>query len=161
MIYNQLKEKRAQGTIEYLVIVAIVVVIALVVIGILLQLMGQGVGIGETSSQIAWKSAQPFAITDWKVDSDGNLFLILQNNSSETLDLVRVSVGRGTDWNTGISGIPSGIKTTDSQVIIKTTGVTTNTQYSFPKASIYIDYNSPDLSSKRQQGVADIKGIAG
>ncbi len=161
MIYNQLKEKRAQGTIEYLVIVAIVVVIALVVIGILLQLMGQGAGIGETSSQIAWKSAQPFAITDWKMTSDGNLVIILQNNSSDTLDLVKVSVGRGNDWNTGITGIPSGAKTAETEVIITTTGINTNTQYAFPKASIYIDYNSPDLSNKRQAGSADITGISG
>ncbi|MDD3084256.1 MAG: class III signal peptide-containing protein [Candidatus ainarchaeum sp.] len=152
--------KKGQGTIEYLIIIAIVIVIALVVVGILIQLMGQGSGIGETSSQIAWKSAQPWAIIDWKVDRDGNLTLILQNNTSEILDLVKVSVGRGEDWNVGISGIISGAKTNDNEVIITGTGISPNTQYAFQKDSIYIDYNTTALSGKRQGGAADITGIS-
>ncbi len=162
-LFNR-KEVQAQGTIEYMVIVAIVIVIALVTIGILLQLMGQGAGIGQTSSQIAWLSAQPFSITDWKMDSngtDGNLILILQNNTSETLDLVRVSVGSGTDWNAGKKVIPAGVKTTETEVIIKNIpGITAGSAYAFPKASIYIDYNKPTLSNMRQAGVADITGTA-
>jgi hypothetical protein len=151
------KEVQAQGTIEYLIIVAIVIVIALIVVGILLQLMGQGSGVNETSSKIAWQSAQPWGIIEWNVDTDGNLQLILQNNSAYTMDLVKVSVGQGTDWNTGLTGIPAN---STQSVTIVSTGVSSGNQYSFAKGSIYIDYNTPNITEKRQSGVADIVGTA-
>ena len=77
--------KKAQGTIEYLVIIAIVVVIALVVVTLLLQLMGQGSGVGETSAKSTWRSADPWAISDWSA-STTTLTLVLKNNSAETMD---------------------------------------------------------------------------
>ncbi|MDD4251198.1 MAG: hypothetical protein PHX27_03335 [Candidatus ainarchaeum sp.] len=153
------KEVSGQGTIEYLVIVAIVIVIALVTIGILLQLLGQGSGIGKTGSEIAWMSAQPFGITDWQL-KDGNLILILQNNSSKTLDLKEVRIGEGTDWNIGKNGIQSGAKTNQTEVIIKGTGISAKSQYAFRKENIFIIYNSPDISNQIQAGVADIIGTS-
>jgi len=45
------REHRAQGTIEYLIIIAIVVVIALVVVSILTGFLGTGTEVGEQSSK--------------------------------------------------------------------------------------------------------------
>jgi hypothetical protein len=156
-MFDITKKDNAQGTIEYLIIVAIVIVIALIVVGILLQLMGQGSGVNETSSKIAWQSAQPWGIIEWNVDSNENLELILQNNSAYTMDLVEVSVGHGTDWNTGVTGIAAN---TTQSVTIVSTGVSSGSNYSFAKNNIYIDYNTPNISDKRQSGAADIIGTA-
>ena len=57
------KEFRAQGTIEYLVIIAVVVVISLVVVGILVGFLGTGSEVGEQSSQLSnWSNS--LAITE-------------------------------------------------------------------------------------------------
>ena len=83
--------QKAQGTIEYLVIIAIVVVIALVVVGLLLQVMQQGNAVPETSAKTAWKSAEPWGITDWTRSAD-TLTVVLQNNTAESLSFNSVYV---------------------------------------------------------------------
>lgn len=144
--------QKAQGTIEYLVIIAIVIVIALVVVGLLLQIMGQGSGVPETAAKAAWKSEQPWAIQDWSA-STTTLTLVLKNNTGETMDFLDVYVG--TDGNTSkTSDIAPGSTTT--KTITKT--CTANTKYSYPKADVYIDYNSSTIASKRQLANNDIVG---
>jgi len=160
--------KRAQGTIEYLVIIAIVVVIALVVVGLLLQVMNQGSGVPETTAKTAWKSAEPWAIVDWTmkdVGTDCNLTLILKNNSYEAMDLnsIRISDknwGLGASNGGAISGIPAGSTTTADQVVIQHMACTGGQKYSVAKAGIFIDYNSATIAGKVQAGTADIVGTA-
>ncbi|MFA5126128.1 MAG: class III signal peptide-containing protein [archaeon] len=159
--------KRAQGTIEYLVIIAIVVVIALVVVGLLLQVMNQGSGVPETTAKTAWKSAEPWAIVDWTmkdVGTDCNLTLILKNNSYEAMDLNAVRLGDrnwGLTGNDGtINGVPAGSATTSDQVVIPNVVCTGGQKYSISKSTIYIDYNSATIAGKVQAGTADIVGTA-
>jgi len=145
---------KGQGTIEYLVIIAIVVVIALVVVGLLFQLMGQGSGVPEAGAQAAWKSSQPWAITAW--DHNGtHTFLILQNNSAEALDLVDVYLTAADHNAVGSSNVASSGKVT---VIIDSTDCTAGSRYSFPKENIHIDYNTSAFPGKRQNANADIIG---
>ena len=160
--------KKAQGTIEYLVIIAIVVVIALVVVGLLLQVMNQGSGVPETTAKTAWKSAEPWAIVDWTmksvigsgVDNNCQLTLILKNNSYEAMDLNSVSVGSNKDWNATVLGIPAGSTTTSSQVVIPYSTCTAGQKYSIAKANISIKYNSATIAGKVQAGTADLVGTA-
>ncbi len=149
--------KKGQGTIEYLVIIAVVIVIALIVVGILLALLGQGATIDDTSSKIAWQSTEPWAIIEWDLNSDEVLTIVLQNNSIDTLDLVAVSIGQGTNWTTGQSGISPKAKQT---IYITGTGIASGAQYTFKKEDIYIDYNTSNIPNRRQIGVADILGTA-
>jgi uncharacterized protein (UPF0333 family) len=152
--------KRGQGTIEYLVIIAIVVVIALVVVGLLLQVMGNSGGASESSVKAAWKSTQPWAITDWIMGSDGNVTIVLRNNSAETLGYNRMQLST-IDLNTGAASnvAPGATKTVVIDVNTYTsTGIASGAKYSFPKAGIYIDYNSTGISNQKQYGVADIVG---
>ena len=148
---------RAQGTIEYLVIIAIVVVIALVVVGLLLQILGNFGTMSETSLKTAWKSAEPWAITDWSRATDGNITLVLKNNSSDTLTIKDVNLSASvSDSNSTVflNIAPQAVVT----MIIKTTGAcATSTKYSFPKANIGIDYNNAYIN-KRQTASADISG---
>ena len=143
---------RAQGTIEYLVIIAIVVVIALVVVGLLLQILGNFGTMSETSLKTSWKTAEPWAITDWSA-STTVLTLVLKNNSSDTLTLSSVTVA-GDSNGTATTNIAPGA--TAIKTIAKT--CTATSKYSYPKSGITITYTTPSITGKVQYAVADIAG---
>ena len=152
--------KKAQGTIEYLVIIAIVVVIALVVVGLLLQVMQQGNAVPETSAKAAWKSAQPWGITDW-TRSANVLTVVLQNNSADTMSTENFQA-TADDINTnaifpGFINVAPGAKVT-YYVTVDSASCTTGSKYAIPKAGIKIDYNTTEIGDKSQYGVADIIG---
>jgi len=144
---------RAQGTIEYLVIIAIVVVIALVVVGLLLQVMNQGSNIPETSAKTAWKSTEPWAIVDWSLTGT-TLTVVLKNNTADTLEYNDMNISATIGETTAESVAAYGTKTRTFTVPTCTTG----SKYSYPKAGIVIDYNSANIDNKIMGGVADIVG---
>ena len=83
---------KAQGTIEYLVIIAIVVVIGLVVVSMLIGLLDQGSSVSEKSSKLSnWTNT--LAVTETSVNTDGNYLVRLANNSGEELTVTGVQVG--------------------------------------------------------------------
>jgi hypothetical protein len=151
--------KKAQGTIEYLVIIAIVVVIALVVVGILLQILEQGSAIPEESAKIAWKSAEPWSIADWTVDSSGDLTVVIQNNSHQSLTFTLIGInGDQNDLNVNV---PAGATITRIIDITATT-IASGAKYSFDKdTNMFIQYNTDNITGKKQYGAADIVGTAG
>jgi len=148
---------RGQGTIEYLVIIAIVVVIALVVVGLLLQVMNQGSNIPETSAKTAWKSTEPWGIVDWSRATDGNLTLVLKNNTADVLYFNEFAVSSATaDKNSTPTSVLA-----YATLLIKvptTAGCASGTKYSYAKTNIYIDYNSASINGKRMGGAGDIVG---
>jgi hypothetical protein len=84
---------RAQGTIEYLVIIGIVVVISLVVVGLLTQQMGSAENVSKTSSKISGLT-QSIGITESLVSpTDQNFVVKLLNNSGSTLTISNVKIG--------------------------------------------------------------------
>ncbi|MFA5763702.1 MAG: hypothetical protein WC915_02730 [archaeon] len=84
-------KNKAQGTIEYLVIIAVVVVIALVVVGILTGFLGNGSDVDEKSSKIFW-SSQVVGIDDSLADADGNAQIVVKNNTDGTIVLTHIIV---------------------------------------------------------------------
>jgi len=144
---------KAQGTIEYLVIIAIVVVIALVVVGLLLQILGNFGGANETALKTSWKTAEPWAIQDWSANA-GTLTIVLKNNTAETLEFTGMSVGVGTAATTDYNVAPGATQ----NISITTTGCDTGSKYSYQKTDIDINYNSSLITGKVQNGVADIAG---
>jgi hypothetical protein len=149
---------KAQGTIEYLVIIAIVVVIALVVVGLLLQIMNQGGGIPETSAKTAWKSTEPWGIIEWVKDTDGNVTVVLRNNSYDTMNILEVRLSSNSSDQNSLDSYNIASGATITRVIQGTGGCTSGTKYSYPKASIAIDYNNSYISSKTQSAPADLVG---
>jgi hypothetical protein len=145
--------QKGQGTIEYLVIIAIVVVIALVVVGLLLQVMGQGSGVPETTAKTAWKSAEPWGITDWDANTT-YITVVLKNNSFETMDFNSITIAGVQSLNQQATGVPPGA--TITKAVAKT--CTAATKYSYPKTGIQIDYNSASIAGKTQNAVSDIVG---
>jgi len=150
-------ERKGQGTIEYLVIIAIVIVIALVVVGLLLQVMNSGSGVPETQAKATWKSAEPLAIIDWGFNSGGTvLTLVLRNNTAETIEFNDFNLN-STDGNTGSPGniASGGTKTINVTV---TTSCTPGDKYSYAKENIQFDYNTTNIDNKTQKAIADIIG---
>jgi len=149
-------ERKGQGTIEYLVIIAIVIVIALVVVGLLLQVMNSGSGVPETQAKATWKSAEPLAIIDWGIGSDGNMTLVLRNNTAETIEFNSLTLNSDGDINDTAVNIASGA--TKSIWIDLTTTCTSGSKYSYAKENISIDYNTTNIDNKTQKAIADIIG---
>ncbi|MFA5763531.1 MAG: glycine-rich domain-containing protein [archaeon] len=96
MLINK-KKSFAQGTIEYLIIIAVVVVIALVVVSILTSFLENGTEIDERSSQIS-NMSNLLVINDSIAGEDGNGLIVLKNNDSETITINKIMVD-GVDHN--------------------------------------------------------------
>jgi len=84
---------RAQGTLEYLVIIAVVVVVALVVVA---MLMNQTSSVGETSNKVSklGSVSGQFAVKEIVVGADGNAIIVLQNNSGGVVSVESIGIGR-------------------------------------------------------------------
>jgi len=148
-------KQKAQGTIEYLVIIAIVIVIALVVVGLLLQVMNSGSGVPETQAKATWKSAEPLAIIDWGVNGTA-VTLVLRNNSAESITVNRVTLNSSDKNDTVDKTMAPG--STYTVRITDATGCTAGSKYSYPKEDIDINYNTTNINNKRQNALADIIG---
>ena len=102
---------RAQGTIEYLVIIAIVVVIALVVVGLLTGFLGGSTEISSTTQQIGAMTG-PISVTESVADPNGDALITLGNNSGESVTVTKIT---SSDSNNSFSEtIPQGSETTFS-----------------------------------------------
>jgi len=93
------KFSSAQGTIEYLVILAVIVVVSLVVVGVLSNAsISPTQQISSTSNRLGNTTQGGISIIDAVFDVDGNGLLFLQNNSSDVLTITGINVG-GADNN--------------------------------------------------------------
>ncbi len=147
--------KKGQGTIEYLVILAIIVVIALVVVTILSQFTGQGTAIRKQNSDGAWKSANPIQIIETqKVASTGALTLVIKNAGSEgaiTLTNLQLS---STDINTDDINLSVGQQYTTT--LGSTSTCTSGSLFTYPKAGVAITYNTASITGKVQSAPDDL-----
>jgi uncharacterized protein (UPF0333 family) len=156
--------QKGQGTIEYLVILAIIVVIALIVVGLLLQTTAVGGGIGESTAKTAWKSAEPFAIMDYaQAENDGNLTIVLKNNSGAVLDLTSFKIGTH-DLNTVIGNdLELSNFAPNSTAVFYVSGTTvgacvSGNTYSYKAEDIEITYNTADITGRKQIGKSPLTG---
>jgi len=91
------KKPVAQGTIEYLVVVAVIVVISLVVVGLVANQADSFQGISSTAGKMS-SSYGSISISEAVVDSDGDGLVSFSNNSGGLLIITGLSVG-GVDLN--------------------------------------------------------------
>jgi len=89
--------RRGQGTIEYLIIIAIVVVIALVVVGLLTGFFQTGSGVTTTQQQIG-QQTQSIGLAEALVNPDGNYLLEISSNEVDQITITKISVD-GVDQN--------------------------------------------------------------
>jgi hypothetical protein len=87
-----MQSHQAQGTIEYLIIIAIIIVIALVVVGLMSGFLNQGSRVNEMTSKAYWQ-AQELAVIDMGVDSNGDGKLIIKSNMPENVTITSATIG--------------------------------------------------------------------
>ncbi|MFA6319632.1 MAG: hypothetical protein WCX66_01770, partial [archaeon] len=76
---------RAQGTIEYLVIIAVVIVLSLVVVGLVITQIDNSSQVSSSGNQLGLKS-QVIGVTESLIDpNDGNFVVSLLNNSGDVI----------------------------------------------------------------------------
>jgi len=93
------KKSTAQGSVEYLVVIAIVIVISLVVVGLMVTQMESGANVSNSSSEIKGRvGTDGFSVVDAIAGVDGNGVLVLNNNSIETLTVDKITID-GVDHN--------------------------------------------------------------
>ena len=82
-------EKRAQGTVEYLVIVAVVIVISLIVVGLVIGMTSSNDVAG--GGQKIGQQIQEISIKDILLKPDGNYAVDLQSNLIENITITRIA----------------------------------------------------------------------
>jgi len=86
-VFNQSNSfSRAQGTIEYLLIIAVVIVIALVVVSLLTGFLDTGSGVSVSENKLFW-SSQALGLSDAGIDEQGDAFFVVTNNTGESITL--------------------------------------------------------------------------
>jgi len=109
----------------------------------------------EVISKMAWKNAQPWALTDWV--KDGNVLnVVIKNNTSELL-VLRAFQANSEDYilamNTEVSpGAVVGLQ------IPSMTDCVSGEKYNYSKTLIAITYDTSVIQNKVEYGVADIIG---
>ncbi len=83
---------KAQGTIEYLVVIAVVVVISLVVVGLVTNFFGSASSAVGVSNDISSKvGAGGISILEGVSDTNGDTVLRLKNNTGESFNVTKIS----------------------------------------------------------------------
>lgn len=85
------KESIAQGTIEYLIIIAVVVVISLAMTVVFSSLSSDATTTLSTNSSKIVSSSSVLSINEAVSDGDGNALFLLQNNSGETITIESIT----------------------------------------------------------------------
>jgi hypothetical protein len=98
--------RNAQGTVEYLIIIAIIVVISLVVTGLLSQSLGPTESISDSANKVA-RTSGAISVNEVIVDSDRNALISLGNNAAGNLTITRMSID-GQDSNYANVSLPQG-----------------------------------------------------
>ncbi|MDD2840715.1 MAG: LamG domain-containing protein, partial [Rickettsiales bacterium] len=81
----------AQGTLEYLVIIAIIIVIALVVVSLMTGFLGNVSTTTNNATQIQLNSG-PLGITDYLAGENENGILVLKNNTNKNITINQIEV---------------------------------------------------------------------
>ncbi len=88
------KKSIAQGTVEYLVILAVVVVISLVVVGIFTGVFSSSSQqVINSSSKLGTSSGSGVSIVDAVLDVEGDSLIKVNNTSSDPITLTKISAG--------------------------------------------------------------------
>ncbi|MFA5125998.1 MAG: DUF1566 domain-containing protein [archaeon] len=101
---------KAQGTIEYLVIIAVVVVISLVVVGLLVNQTSSADNVSASVSKIG-SSSGGISVSETVVDVTGNGLITLTNSSGSTLVLTKIAIGDNNKTFPAVSLVQENTKT--------------------------------------------------
>ncbi|MCX6801276.1 MAG: LamG domain-containing protein [Candidatus Diapherotrites archaeon] len=102
----RIKSPKAQGTIEYIVLLAIIVVIGLVVVSLVASFIESAPSIAKNKSDLFW-AFQSVGIVGSVADSNGDALFRFRNNGVGDVNVVGLSVD-GVDVNVSFSRVLGG-----------------------------------------------------
>ena len=144
--------RKAQGTTEYLIILAVIIVISLVVVGVMGWVPGLSGGLTEQQSKAYWRSTSPFAIIEHNFTGT-TADLEIQNISANKLTLTQVNVE-------GVDGIAADVSfNAGESKAVSLTGLTAcgavGDGFDY---TIIFTYDSSKLTGLSQQGDKSLIG---
>ncbi|PIN99095.1 MAG: hypothetical protein COT90_01045 [Candidatus Diapherotrites archaeon CG10_big_fil_rev_8_21_14_0_10_31_34] len=146
--------RKAQGTTEYLIILAVIIVIALVVVGVMGWVPGLSGGITEQQSRAYWQSTAPFSIVEYKFDAGATTAqLEIQNISANKLILTDVKIDGVTDNITDVA-----FNAGERKLVSLTATQTCGTAGAGFDYNVSFTYNSKNVTGLVQMGD---KGLIG
>ncbi len=92
------KASIGQGTIEYLVILAVIVVVGLIVVGLASGFLDSSSQVITNTQGISTATSTGIVVREAILDTDGNAILSLQNNTGEEITLTKITID-GIDLN--------------------------------------------------------------
>lgn len=140
---------KAQGTLEYLIILSVVLIIAIVVATQVLKI-GGGTQISEQESKLYWNSASPLSITQYSITSS-KAQIVLHNSLSETITLLDFNLG-GASIGAASAAIAPGANRT-----VEGTGVACTKGQNF-SYKVNMLYNTESLSGVPFEGQKNLVG---
>ena len=105
------KNSFAQGTIEYLVVIAVVVVVSLIIVALVINVSSSpSQQVLDSSDKLGNVAVGGISIVEAVSDLDGDTLISLMNNSSEGITLKKISVGENDnnydDYISGVDSVP-------------------------------------------------------
>jgi uncharacterized protein (UPF0333 family) len=91
--------KKAQGTIEYLILLSVVLIIAIMMLVIANDFFDSTTTTHASQTRMWW-SGQTMAITNSTANSSGTLFLVVENQSGDSITMVSAVVDGATTAST-------------------------------------------------------------
>ena len=89
---SSIKKVQAQGTIEYLIVIAIIIIMGLAIVSLMNGSISPANGVSNSLTKTNnWTNA--IALTESSVTPDGNYLIRLANNSGEELTITTVKIG--------------------------------------------------------------------
>ena len=149
---------KGQGTVEYLIILAVIIVIALVVVAVMGWFPGLGTGITEKESLAYWQNTSPIAIKDWKftgLATDVNF--LFQNMTTDRITITEVTVD-GTALGIGTVTLNAGSTGSIGAAASIGKACTSGQSYQFEPVSISYDVNG-GVQDKTLTGIKPMVGI--
>jgi hypothetical protein len=134
---------RAQGTIEYLVVIGVVVVISLVVVGLMTSFVGDN-NTAKTAKKIGAYSST-ISITDAAMDASGDAVFVARSNQGNDLTLTSVTV----NGNTPITNTSQISQSRNSKVEVS--GIASSCclpgESGSKDCQVVFNYSTPNISS--------------
>lgn len=90
--------KKAQGTIEYLIIISVVIVVSLIVVGITTGILNNNIdSTNQTNLKLAWLTKE-ISVIDAVAASDGTASFVLKSNMGEFITINSLEIDENTPF---------------------------------------------------------------
>lgn len=146
--------RKAQGSAEYLILLAVVLIIAIVGIALLGGFTGFGGDARLAESKQYWGQARPFGITEFS-QQQGTMYLRIQNTEPERLVITNVSIGNASWADSNGITFNGGANKNLSVAGLR---VCNSTSYDTFEYNVTFTYTTSSITGSVQRGTKPLSG---